>query len=130
MEHRLVTVAAASLVIAMVAVFGLASGAIMRSFAMRRVRGPPASRCCWPRPARSISMINETGTQCRLRFQSGTGGLGEIKALKKRVPTFWVSIETRSTCFRFQLGLIDRLIFNKFNALASRQDGVPRAVSY
>ena len=83
MEHRLVTVAAASLVIAMVAVFGLASGAIMRSFAMRRVRGPPASRCCWPRPARSISMINETGTQCRLRFQSGTGGLGEIKALKK-----------------------------------------------
>ena len=53
---------------------------------------------------------------CRFRFQSGTGGLREIKALREMSPaTFSVSIETGSKFFRFQLGLIDRLIDHTMN---------------
>jgi len=53
---------------------------------------------------------------CRFRFQSGTGGLREIKALREMShATFSVSIETGSKFFRFQLGLIDRLIDHTMN---------------
>ena len=49
--------------------------------------------------------------RCRFRFQSGTGGVREINALREISPAaLSVSIETGSTFFRFQLGLIDRLI--------------------
>jgi hypothetical protein len=48
---------------------------------------------------------------CRFRFQSGTGGVREIKALREMSPAaFSVLIETGSTFFPFQLGLVDRLI--------------------
>src|SRR5215471_264177 len=58
-----------------------------------------------------------TQAGCRFRFQSGTGGVREIKALREMSPAaFSVSIETGSTFFRFQLGLIYRLIDRPMNA--------------
>ena len=55
--------------------------------------------------------------KCRFRFQSGTGGVLKIKALREMsLAAFSVSIETGSTFFRFQLGLIDRLIDRTINA--------------
>ena len=55
--------------------------------------------------------------RCRFRFQIGTGRPREIKALRELSPAaFSVSIETGSTFFRFQLGLIDRLIDRTMSA--------------
>src|SRR5215831_4462169 len=54
---------------------------------------------------------------CRFRFQSGTGGVREIKALREMSPAaFSVSIETGSTFFRFQLRLMYRLVDRTMNA--------------
>ena len=66
-------------------------------------------------------MVTFGNERCRFRFQSGTGGVREIKALREMSPAaFSVSIETGSTFFRFQLGLIYRLIDRPMNACRVR----------
>src|SRR5208337_1891233 len=62
------------------------------------------------------AVFSSARSSCRFRFQSGTGGLREIRALREMSPaTFSVSIETVSKFFRFQLRLIDRLIDHTMN---------------
>jgi hypothetical protein len=52
-----------------------------------------------------------------ISVSKGTGGVREIKALREMSPAaFSVSIETGSTFFRFQLGLIYRLFDRPMNA--------------
>ena len=61
-------------------------------------------------PRRELKELGQARVElarCRFRFQSGTGGVREIKALRELSPAaFSVSIETGSTFFRFQLGLV------------------------
>ena len=66
---------------------------------------------------------------CRFRFQCGTGGVREIKALREMSPAaFSVSIESGSTFFRFQLGLIYRLIDRPMNACRVRVFAILRSL--
>jgi hypothetical protein len=86
--------------------------------ASRKARSRPCARTSTSAsPPSSIGQSKANGPICRFRFQYGTGGLRNINALREISPAaFSVSIETESTFFRLQLGLIDRVIVLTINA--------------